>query len=815
MTPTPERAPDTDTAAALPVTVDAVRASPHPIDGFSVVRFSVCIPDLGSPSPSSQDSDSDVDVDPYTRSQMQCVELCFHSGFLASPEPLSLHVSPSGCIQLYRPAPILHTPRPPHYIHELPDPRSTYAFFVDNATTETLRLYDAVLPIERLRLSLLGAPLQDTLATINPELISELDRTVRYTCRNTSSYLATEPPPSAVPENLDRDIGLVCHSLSHRVRNFASSWRRLRTADSGNPVGNLRFTAWMLDVAARSGAGPTALAAAYSRGLMNPDQAPWLATCQLCAPSPNTAGDAAADAAAPTSSLSPSASSKSWPRPPDVNVPVASWHFACDPAFSQLGDQPAGSSIMSFLLSWGRRQSDDRFATLRSACLDVDGEPLYPNNQHPFHEADDIHSDLTFESDLLAMLRNLVELSTAIDDLIHLLRYRNLLPPTNTSPPSGHQQTDPKPREPLRNPWWHTIPSLLPVLTRLRTVPLAQREALAIRYGIEHMANIRNVTLVHTIRSLGVVAVGMTKACAMLAEQRIKIEELDAGRGWEHSEAALSTCHDEKGGGGSSSSSSGTAEAAVTTTIRVTRTIFTADLAAEASALRVEAASPLWQNIDPSPPPAQQTATTTETTEVRERTEPISEDEEALARRLWDMLEDEPLSQMTSWFSSSVRQREVLPLPSSPCIATNVSGYLSDDVETNLSDEARTQYGGLPEHLPDPRHALPALRVGKLPLQPADDGSGVPHESEHLASTVLEARESPQRAALSGRRGFAVTMVVAAVVNDDKAADEGARAGPLQFVREVLLAAAAVGRRLLGDEQLVDGTTGGHLVDGY
>ncbi|KZL65913.1 hypothetical protein CT0861_13259 [Colletotrichum tofieldiae] len=757
MTPTPERAPDTDTAAALPVTVDAVRASPHPIDGFSVVRFSVCIPDLGSPSPSSQDSDSDVDVDPYTRSQMQCVELCFHSGFLASPEPLSLHVSPSGCIQLYRPAPILHTPRPPHYIHELPDPvdltasnsscpppsrgrpvalffylvavllcslmlgscllsataliaasfnssssssnnnnnindmmntkpstavsgprptsfssspphiitlsknhqRSTYAFFVDNATTETLRLYDAVLPIERLRLSLLGAPLQDTLATINPELISELDRTVRYTCRNTSSYLATEPPPSAVPENLDRDIGLVCHSLSHRVRNFASSWRRLRTADSGNPVGNLRFTAWMLDVAARSGAGPTALAAAYSRGLMNPDQAPWLATCQLCAPSPNTAGDAAADAAAPTSSLSPSASSKSWPRPPDVNVPVASWHFACDPAFSQLGDQPAGSSIMSFLLSWGRRQSDDRFATLRSACLDVDGEPLYPNNQHPFHEADDIHSDLTFESDLLAMLRNLVELSTAIDDLIHLLRYRNLLPPTNTSPPSGHQQTDPKPREPLRNPWWHTIPSLLPVLTRLRTVPLAQREALAIRYGIEHMANIRNVTLVHTIRSLGVVAVGMTKACAMLAEQRIKIEELDAGRGWEHSEAALSTCHDEKGGGGSSSSSSGTAEAAVTTTIRVTRTIFTADLAAEASALRVEAASPLWQNIDPSPPPAQQTATTTETTEVRERTEPISEDEEALARRLWDMLEDEPLSQMTSWFSSSVRQREV------------------------------------------------------------------------------------------------------------------------------------------------------------
>ncbi|KAK2051900.1 hypothetical protein LY76DRAFT_639891 [Colletotrichum caudatum] len=51
----------------------------------------------------------------------QCFELCFHAGFAPDPDPVSLHMLPSGRIEHHDPAPVLRTPRPPCYNHELPD----------------------------------------------------------------------------------------------------------------------------------------------------------------------------------------------------------------------------------------------------------------------------------------------------------------------------------------------------------------------------------------------------------------------------------------------------------------------------------------------------------------------------------------------------------------------------------------------------------------------------------------------------------------------------------------------------------------------
>lgn len=59
--------------------------------------------------------------------------------------------------------------------------------------------------------------------------------------------------------------------------------------------------------------------------------------------------------------------------------------------------------------------------------IDVDGEPLCPDNQHPIDEADDV-VDLTLllEGDMTAFARHKLELFAAVADMtVRLARYRN------------------------------------------------------------------------------------------------------------------------------------------------------------------------------------------------------------------------------------------------------------------------------------------------------------------------------------------------------------------------------------------------------
>ncbi|WYZ36472.1 hypothetical protein EsH8_XV_000025 [Colletotrichum jinshuiense] len=57
----------------------------------------------------------------------------------------------------------------------------------------------------------------------------------------------------------------------------------------------------------------------------------------------------------------------------------------------------------------------------------MDGKPLFPNNQHPYNEADDVQEPrLDNESILLALTRHTLELSVALDELLAQLDRQGL-----------------------------------------------------------------------------------------------------------------------------------------------------------------------------------------------------------------------------------------------------------------------------------------------------------------------------------------------------------------------------------------------------
>ncbi|KAK1569825.1 uncharacterized protein LY79DRAFT_584479 [Colletotrichum navitas] len=219
-----------------------------------------------SPPPEYHD-DEDVQIE----SRSQSFELCFHADFAGKPDPISLHLfsssssspilSPSSIISdarsvvlyRYKPAPLLKTPPPPFYIHELPQllnltdakdtkasspsvllllfipsadflliglivyyllgfpspyissspfsfgiaghapPSSTYLVRIEGTSIEPVNLHHELLPIESKNFSL-STQVPNVFADEGlPPLLGEFDRVAGYTCQDASVYMASRP----------------------------------------------------------------------------------------------------------------------------------------------------------------------------------------------------------------------------------------------------------------------------------------------------------------------------------------------------------------------------------------------------------------------------------------------------------------------------------------------------------------------------------------------------------------------------------------------------------------------------------------------
>ncbi|KAK1569552.1 uncharacterized protein LY79DRAFT_571691 [Colletotrichum navitas] len=629
----------------------------HPVDCFSVVRFAIRIPILDI-EVNDDDDDKNLHVDDDGHGHQhddshghvqdtQCFELCFHAGFVPGPDPVSLHILPSGRIEHHDPAPLLRTPHPPYYIHELPDlidlthtaddaaittamapnpssssssntpprlvtwlllitlytiavltggvvlgrrlhpsnvehlspssrpllslPHATYVLDVAAVpTTRPLSLYEDILSLERLHLAA-KADIAEVMAT-SPDLglNCELGKLVSRMSRDIfalNKHNDDNNPVVPTPPTLYADIKLTCQHISHRLMKLHRSLRALKAASLYHSDTKLFFTAWMLETAAEDGYDATSLPLAYAKGLLDPERDVWQ-QCHFCSTPPPAPVDAY------------------------VTVLVPDWHFACDMSFlnlsASLSSYPA-AAINNYFKSWGKQQSARRFAALRNPPLDVDDTPMYPNNQHPFDEADEIHDALLpGESDLNGLVRNVVEISTAIDELLDLLGTLNI------SAVSGLQADNaPSPPEVVSSKLWWQIP-------RSRPAPIAATDRqIRIRRGTARLVNLQNDLLTPLVRSLGRASASMTVACDEANKQRTRVQRLATGRGWDYeaahinssSSSSIKNSNGQEGGEGARVSSSST-----NIVVHVARTLFTADLAAEASALHAESAQRLAES---------------------------------------------------------------------------------------------------------------------------------------------------------------------------------------------------------------------------
>ncbi|GKT97245.1 hypothetical protein Ct61P_15095 [Colletotrichum tofieldiae] len=146
-------------------------------------------------------------------------------------------------------------------------------------------------------------------------------------------------------------------------------------------------------------------------------------------PSPTSAGVAAVLAA--YQSLLGSNAAPSWlascmlHREP-VGAPYAApWHFAYQPQFIRASRENRTHDAVSYLYDWAAARIAHRHELVNNPPRDVDGEPLYPNHQHPFEEADDVVLlKLPTEDGLAALTRHITELWVGVDDLgRHLSRH--------------------------------------------------------------------------------------------------------------------------------------------------------------------------------------------------------------------------------------------------------------------------------------------------------------------------------------------------------------------------------------------------------
>ncbi|GJC86228.1 hypothetical protein ColLi_09066 [Colletotrichum liriopes] len=196
--------------------------------------------------------------------------------------------------------------------------------------------------------------------------------------------------------------------------------------------------------------------------LLDPQLAEWrMRACRLCAIDVNRQNNTGLSPVVPAS-------------------PPPEWHFACEPV-----PRPADVPCVE---SWAVARSAERCRAPRHPRLDVDGEPLNLNQEHPFNEAEDIvYYVVTAESEVFVLARNIVELAVAIDELPALVATWNtsLAAPLGVADDEAGGEADGDGRQ------WFSF---------MRR-PLHDHTVDEVRRGMEHdiLANTHKVTLLRAV----------------------------------------------------------------------------------------------------------------------------------------------------------------------------------------------------------------------------------------------------------------------------------------------------------------------------
>ncbi|KAK1957371.1 hypothetical protein LY78DRAFT_686266 [Colletotrichum sublineola] len=464
-----------------------------------------------------------------------------------------------------------------------------YVLAFSNATNRVSAL-EKLLPLLRLRFSL-TLSLDNVLADPAPDFTKAADVSLR-TYANLTSFLWNRFPAETHSDTDTENLLLATRLLAKRTANIAILWRRLCSQHLHALVflEDVRFALYLIEMAPDpAGAAAAANSSFYTRflreGLLSTERVTWLGTCHFCPDLHDT----------PTT-FTPSHGTSMPPTPP-------AWHFACSPRFSLLfpnmtiykqqettrDNQSRKNSssydnkdaITSFLLEWAASQSARRFDALRSSPTDLDGEPLYPDNQHPFTEADEITEPyLPGEGNLFALVRQLVELVASIDEVVACLDGWGLLGLAHPQPVKSQTDTGGAFAVSRLAGW---LSKLGPVAGPSSTTQtLEKAEAAGIAYGAAFFTSLRNDTLLPLVRSLGSIAAGASYACMLSTRLSIALNIQTAA----HKAAVVNVFINNTATNGVSTSHRSPPTG--TTTINVQYVSYTTDIAGDIAVLRGE-----------------------------------------------------------------------------------------------------------------------------------------------------------------------------------------------------------------------------------
>ncbi|KDN68606.1 hypothetical protein CSUB01_10479 [Colletotrichum sublineola] len=267
----------------------------------------------------------------------------------------------------------------------------------------SLDVYGRFLPIQQLRLSLIPH-LLNTLEAL-PDVLFALHPTITDMCQSIELLRITTK--TLVNNHTDPDVERrICEHMRKRVQHATAIWHELM------PASDAQSAIWAMVRAVKMLAlvtNETLITAAYRKSQLFETPPVWVDACKLCERDNND-----------DKALSPTPP----PGLPMRPFHVADWHFACDlglpGAYTSGSDNSSAAVVLQLLRSWAEKQDARRVTDLRDAPRDVDDEPIYLNNQHPFDEADEmVFSSLPVEGNILALTRHLVELEKAMVDVTH------------------------------------------------------------------------------------------------------------------------------------------------------------------------------------------------------------------------------------------------------------------------------------------------------------------------------------------------------------------------------------------------------------
>ncbi|OBR02022.1 hypothetical protein CH63R_14594 [Colletotrichum higginsianum IMI 349063] len=486
-----------------------------------------------------------------------------------------------------------------------------------SSETRPVELYRKILPITRQRMSL--HPLMSDVAALPKEPLPDLKEAVYHVCYNITHYFDgySKSPDARLPI-----LNLFCGPMISRVVQLIRPWAFLPFSTVALDIsGNLADSAWFLEeyyfktnIHGNNNDDDNYLPVTEHTKFfikqfrkmfkIKAESGYYADECRLC--DPYYAG-----VLTPLESDHPDPFA--YPHPP--SPPVSNWHFACSPEFQGLYAAAATSSnvsnngikddlITQFLLAWARSQSARRFNTLRNAPIDVDDKPLFPDDKHPFTEAEDvILPQLPHEAYVFAATRHFAEVAVAIDELIHLVEeeWHLILPITAADAAAEDDDDDDDDNKPSPDPgplpdgFFHRVLDTFSESYRASadTQFRAHRQATLqarITASVTALRAMREDFVMPMIRRLGYLAAGISSGCADTADFLAYLDRLESEDPtyWEITEASVrrppvpDVTHDKNN-----------KQQQQTTTIDLTRVIFTQDAAVEIAGLRTE-----WKRLE-------------------------------------------------------------------------------------------------------------------------------------------------------------------------------------------------------------------------